>query len=569
MDAPIPIYLTPETQDYEKPNDENDLTDKYIFKRKGNQLSLELIDGYIYLNIENKENFQKFQLKVGYEELIYKIPYFKFLSNINDIFKNLLQLFNSDKFNIEKEDKRMKVIIKLMNIFGKEENHELILDKVEVNNTEEINTLKDIIKELELKISNAVEQREEYKKNMDIKINKLIEEKKKLENIIKELQKENIIIKSELKSLNGKLDAILKNKNFNKNEITENKNEIKECKTEIIENRNVIIENKNEITLNPEQANVIQEEKKFKYYEFTYDLLIYLKERSNEILIYDKRNNFIKKTLKPENFKCFKKFDVFPFKSKFVNLGKSLLLTGGTIKNQKLCKCYLISAVETRNDSNNYDIVIDSYKDLKDKRERHSIIFLPDKSWVFVCSGYLTQSCEYTDITKGGWKKIKPLNKIRINASMAYINERYIYIFCGSDLETENSKVDYLSDIEYFDINNFENGWTNINFVNEKGFNLSMGAFGVIPVSENDFLICGGYDGKTFKNNTYKINCEDYKNPKVEEISILNNAIFIHNLFCKIGDFYFNFDFSCKLFKFDYKNLILGVFNEKEIKERK
>ena len=116
---------------------------------------------------------------------------------------------------------------------------------------------------------------------------------------------------------------------------------------------------------------------------------------------------------------------------------------------------------------------------------------------------------------------------------MAYINERYIYIFCGSDLEGEKSKVDYLNDLEYFDINNFENGWTIINFKNENIYNLSMGAFGVIPVSENEFLICGGYDGKNWKNNTYRINCSDYKNPIIEEISVLNNAIFIHNLFSR------------------------------------
>ena len=587
MEAPKPIkYFTPE---YNDDDDENDLSDRYSYKIKGHKLSLKLLnDEYIYFTIDKEENTKRFQLKINYEDLTNKIPYFKFLTNINAIFKNLLQLFNSDKFTIENSDKKMKIIIRLMNIFGKEENHELILEEVEINYTkEEINSLKNTIKELELKIENILEDEEEYKKDIGIRINKLIEEKKEMVNLIKDLKNENNLIKKELKTISDKLNIILKNKDFNKNIIKEDKkedkniikeniNEIKENKNEIKENENKIKENENKdigigLTLGESIEQNIQitpEERKLKYYEYTYDLLIYLKERTNEILIYDKKNRFVKKTLKPENFKC-KKFEIFPFKSKFVNLGNSLLLTGGTLNNHKITKCYLISAVETNNDLNNYEITINSYKDLKEKRERHSIIYLPDKNFVFVCSGYLTQSCEYTDITRGSWKKIKSLNKIRINASMAYINERYIYIFCGSDLEGEKSKVDYLNDLEYFDINNFENGWTIINFKNENIYNLSMGAFGVIPVSENEFLICGGYDGKNWKNNTYRINCSDYKNPIIEEISVLNNAIFIHNLFCKIGDAYFNFDFSCKLFKFDYKNLTLGVFNEKEFKEKK
>ena len=71
-------------------------------------------------------------------------------------------------------------------------------------------------------------------------------------------------------------------------------------------------------------------------------------------------------------------FEVFPFKSKFVNLGKSLLLTGEILKKQKLNKCYLISVMEAKSNSLTYEINITSYGDLKEKRENHNIIFLPD-----------------------------------------------------------------------------------------------------------------------------------------------------------------------------------------------
>ena len=177
---------------------------------------------------------------------------------------------------------------------------------------------------------------------------------------------------------------------------------------------------------------------------------------------------------------------------------------------------------------------INSYGNLKEARERHNIIYLPNKNYVFVCSGVLTRTCEYTDLSKGVWEEIKQLNKIRLSASMAYINERYIYIFCGCYFDSENKKDYFLNDLEYFDINNFEKGWTSINFINEKRYNLSICAFGVVPISNNKFLICGGFDGKICKNETYKIDCNDYEHPTVEELNIKNNSIYIHNLFCKI-----------------------------------
>ena len=65
---------------------------------------------------------------------------------------------------------------------------------------------------------------------------------------------------------------------------------------------------------------------------------------------------------------------------------------------------------------------------------------------------------------------ISPLHKARGNASMAYVNERYVYILGGFELE-EKAKGNYLNDMEYFDINNFGKGWTMINYVNNRGYN--------------------------------------------------------------------------------------------------
>ena len=157
---------------------------------------------------------------------------------------------------------------------------------------------------------------------------------------------------------------------------------------------------------------------------------------------------------------------------------------------------------------------------------------------------------------------ISPLQKARGNAAMAYINERYIYILGGFELSKENIKGTYLNDIEYFDITNFEKGWTTINYVNNKDYNMSLTALGVIPIYKNCFLICGGYDGEDYKNNVYKINCINHEYPLIEETVPLDNKnIFIHNLFCKNKNFYYNYSFYGEIISFDWQNWKFKVIN--------
>ena len=145
---------------------------------------------------------------------------------------------------------------------------------------------------------------------------------------------------------------------------------------------------------------------------------------------------------------------------------------------------------------------------------------------------------------------------------MAYINERYVYILGGFDLCGKNKKGDYLDDMEYFDINNFNKGWTTVKYVNNRGINMKLTALGIVPISQNIFLICGGYDGNEYKDNAYKIDCSDHENPTVEETQNLGNkTIFTHNMFCKIRKSYFNFDINGQMYAFDYENWRFGKLN--------
>ena len=162
---------------------------------------------------------------------------------------------------------------------------------------------------------------------------------------------------------------------------------------------------------------------------------------------------------------------------------------------------------------------------------------------------------------------ISSLNKIRGNASMAYINKRYIYIIGGFEIDY-NLKGNYLNDMEFFDTHNFGKGWTIIKYVNNnKNYDISLTALGVLPISNNTFLICGGYDGKEYRTNVYKVDCCNQEHPTIEEISSLGyNVIFPHNMFCKIRNTYYNFDSFGRMFVFNYENLRFEILNQKENK---
>lgn len=41
---------------------------------------------------------------------------------------------------------------------------------------------------------------------------------------------------------------------------------------------------------------------------------------------------------------------------------------------------------------------------MKEGRERHNIVFLPDRNTVLVCSGFFNKGSEYSDINSGEWK---------------------------------------------------------------------------------------------------------------------------------------------------------------------
>ena len=463
----------------------------------------------------NKYNMYEAFLK--YDDLIKLSKAFKICESIDDAYKLIVNLFNEKKVYIQdtKDDKVKIIYFSIINIINREE----VKVEIEIKNNNKDSYIKKFVDEYNDLIENVNNLKKENE-NIKKTLNDLIKDKLKMEKKIQifedEINKKNEILKKVIELL--KL-------------IT---NDDKNYDAPLMLDEQIRNENNQ---------------------QFKYELIMYLKEKSNDIFIYNEKYGLTKLKL-PSNDDMI----IFPDKSKFVNLGRSCLLTGGISKDEtKLKKCYLITMIENES-KEHYKANIIPYGEFKEGRERHNLLFLPDKDYIFACSGSFTKTCEFSDTYKADWESISPLSKSRGNATMAYINEQFIYILGGYDLNGNNKQGEYLNDIEYFDINNFDKGWTIINYMNNREYNIGLTDLGVVPISTNIFIICGGYDGKEYKSNAYKIDCTIHDHPTIEETQSLgNNTIFTHNLFCKINKSYFNFNFQAQMYYFYNENWRFGT----------
>ena len=129
-----------------------------------------------------------------------------------------------------------------------------------------------------------------------------------------------------------------------------------------------------------------------------YQLFIYLQLKSNILLIFNPKTGFQNIKVTKNHFQNpLDSFINFPENSKYINLGSSILLTGGYINKEKTNNCYLmiISEIPSKKE---YELSIISYAKMLSARERHNIIYLPDKKVVLVCSGFFNKESEYSEL---------------------------------------------------------------------------------------------------------------------------------------------------------------------------
>ena len=163
----------------------NELKTKEIYKFNEYNLTIGLLEDNIIFDVSINGNI--FQILKNYDSMIKEIPNFKLSNDINSIYNLLIQLFNSDRYEIQNKDKNaVKIIIKLKDILGNDELYDIVLYQIKLDN-------KNKYEQMEKKILTLENKVEEIK-------NENIEIKKKL-NELYELYNENKILKSEIQNL--------------------------------------------------------------------------------------------------------------------------------------------------------------------------------------------------------------------------------------------------------------------------------------------------------------------------------------------------------------------------------
>jgi hypothetical protein len=309
--------------------------------------------------------------------------------------------------------------------------------------------------------------------------------------------------------------------------------------------------------------------------EFNYEFLFTLSNAANksDVFLIDKSTGGLKsiQSVKISKF-SFKDIDdksindFPPSNCKFVNIGGALLVTGGLEQQKPMSKCYILLVEKDKNGQ--YSCIIKPYAPMIDKRERHNLIYLPDKKMVMACSGFFTSTCEVTEIDKESKWTMKPtLNQSRANATMFYINNKYI--FCLSGFTVIRDKGNYLNSLEYIDLMN-DDKWTVMDLASLKS-NLKLSAIGVIQERENKVLLLGGYDGEKYVNSIYsvEVNMENKGSPLMDIIQLeqsLPKGMIFKAPFVRMGSFHLNFEYYSKtLVAYDWEKKNFEFIDNKKL----
>ncbi len=283
-----------------------------------------------------------------------------------------------------------------------------------------------------------------------------------------------------------------------------------------------------------------------------------VKQKTDELYIYDSASDSIKvvKNKKSNFAEKENTFDNFPDNCKYINLGQSVLFTGGTIANVTIPNCYLLF-IEKKGEE--MEISIMPYSNMIHERERHNIIYIKDRNYIVVCSGFFNDFAEFSDLSTQKWFGLPKMNKVRANATMAYVSNRFVYCIGGYHVKEKKQAGVYLNSCEFLDLDQQDDGWRTVEFEGS-GHTIKNCAMGVVPISLNSVLLCGGYDGNTYKNEVYKLKFdEDQVSIEKKGENLPGTVIFLHSQFARLNKFAYNFDSNMNLLRFDPSKSLFEV----------
>lgn len=262
-------------------------------------------------------------------------------------------------------------------------------------------------------------------------------------------------------------------------------------------------------------------------------------------------NTFTKLKYDPNWCKFESKFTHFPYdNSKFVNTGSALVITGGIDGQNGVTNACFGLNVEYQDKK--YIVSIKLLPSMQVKREKHNVIFLKDRNTVLVCGGYNTTTTEVLELSGTAWKNFKSMNTSRTNATLVYVNSRFVYCFSGY-LVREKDRMrggNYLSSCECLDLDNANTEWSVYEDLDKVyHVNIKLCAMGVVQ-KDDKYLLVGGYDGSTYLSNVVELTFDS--NGKIGSLKNSSNqltkgAIFPSAQFLKFGEKFLNFEWMLKM----------------------
>ena len=431
---------------------------------------------------------------------------FKQIKEIKNEVKNLNEEItqNIESFNkIIENNKKIKCYYEKI----KEKNKEIFnnSDDLNINNIIELkNSIEEINIDLQMKIINDTkleiqkfETRLLQKKKNRIYNNDNIKEN----NLKKSKSMGKVELEPEINNNNNLLNNLENNKqeniraNYINENINNNNNDNKE--NNFNKNKNESNNNKDEFNLLKQESFKLSENKEKEEEFFFMNIIFQLDNINNKpyLNICNKNLTIIKEPLLPNAF--YNIFhsppQLFPYSnSKQICFLNTLYITGGRINNSNTNQTFTL----------NYDlkkkkINIQRFIPMNFNRDLHSMIFVPKKNFLVVCSGAKIKSCEYFNFNEKKWTLLPNLKNYRANATLCLINEYMIYILGGFNHENQIFEKGY----EYLDLRIEKNDW---NFVNifEDLCVCSMGA--IVNNLKNEIILLGGFEEKKVYMNTSK-----------------------------------------------------------------
>jgi hypothetical protein len=155
------------------------------------------------------------------------------------------------------------------------------------------------------------------------------------------------------------------------------------------------------------------------------------------------------------------------------------------------------------------------------------MIYLEDRNNIIVCGGN-TKSSEVYSIELDIWQSLSAMNLERNDATLVYINRKYIYCLGGKSKQNY-----YFNSCEFLDLDNDPNGWRLIDFSNTN-LNKINTCFSAVVYHDGKILIVGGSyeDGRYHSSSFFNLVNNDPNRIRIEDAEAFDEyALFSQNDF--------------------------------------